>query len=148
MLILASDTGMLLVHTKHVQGAQVLHYLDIGYVYMCPTGWGTSRPSITDSRDFWVVPWLLWFDNPDLGWHTLPMPQYLGPLHTRVIAVTNKLWEPKRKRPKAVPRHFQNRVAWSRILMCIVKSYVTGPPTKCWFNEFLFMWVLTHYKIE
>lgn len=34
MLILASDTGVFLVHTKHVQGAWVFHYL-IGYVYNC-----------------------------------------------------------------------------------------------------------------
>ena len=34
-----------------------------------------------------------------------------------------------------------------RILKCSVKSYVTGPSTKCCFNKFLFMWVLTHDKI-
>jgi hypothetical protein len=31
---------------------------------------------------------------------------------------------------------------------CSVKSYVTGPSTKCYFNECLFMRVLTHDKIE
>ena len=31
---------------------------------------------------------------------------------------------------------------------CIVMSYVTIPSPKCYFNEFLFTWVLTHYKIE
>jgi hypothetical protein len=29
-----------------------------------------------------------------------------------------------------------------------VKSYVPGPSTKCYFNEFPFMQVLTHDKIE
>ena len=29
-----------------------------------------------------------------------------------------------------------------------VKPYVTGPSTKCYFNEFLFMRILTHDKIE
>ena len=38
-------------------------------------------------------------------------------------AMTMKLWEPKRKSPKAVPRHLQNHGVWSRILKCIVKSY-------------------------
>ena len=63
-------------------------------------------------------------------------------------AVTMKLWEPKIKNPKAVPRHPQNHVVWSRIVKCSVKSYVTGPSTKCYFNKVLFMWVLTHDKIE
>jgi hypothetical protein len=31
---------------------------------------------------------------------------------------------------------------------CSVKSYVIGPSTKCYFNEFLFVWVLMHDKIE
>ena len=59
-----------------------------------------------------------------------------------------KLWEPKRKCPKAVPTHLQHHVVWSRTLKCSVKSYVTGPSTKCYFNEFLFMRVFTHDKIE
>jgi hypothetical protein len=63
-------------------------------------------------------------------------------------AMTMKLWEPKRKRPEVVPRHLQNHVVWSRILKCSVKSHVTGPSTKCYFNEFLFTRVLTHDKIE
>jgi hypothetical protein len=60
--------------------------------------------------------------------------------------VTIKLWEPKRKRAKAVPRHLQNHVVWSRTLMCSVKSYVTGPSTKCYFNECLFRQVFTYDK--
>ena len=55
-------------------------------------------------------------------------------------AVTMKSWEPKRKCPKAVPRHFQNCVVWSWARDCSVKSYVTRPSsTNCHFNEFLFM---------
>ena len=54
-------------------------------------------------------------------------------------AVTMKLWEPKRKCPKAIPTHLQNHVLWSRTLECSVKSYVTGPSTKCHFKEILFM---------
>ena len=33
---------------------------------------------------------------------------------------------------------------WSHTLKCSVKSYVTGPSTKSYFKEFLFMWVFTH----
>ena len=62
-------------------------------------------------------------------------------------AMTMKLWEPKRKCPKAVPRHLQNHVVWSRTLKCSVMSYVIGPSIKCYFNDFLFMWVLVHDKI-
>ena len=53
-------------------------------------------------------------------------------------AVTMKLWEPKRKCPKAaVPTHLQHHVVvWSWALKCSVKPYVTGPSTKCYFNEF------------
>ena len=43
---------------------------------------------------------------------------------------------PKEKCPKAIPRHLQNHVVWSWIFKCIVKSYVTGPSTKCYFNDF------------
>ena len=62
--------------------------------------------------------------------------------------VTMKLWEPKRKCPKAIPTHLPNRVVWSRTLECSVKSYVTRPSTKCYFNDFLFMRVLTHDEIK
>jgi hypothetical protein len=40
-----------------------------------------------------------------------------------------KLWEPKRKCPKAVPRHLQNLEVWSRVLKRSVKSYMTWPST-------------------
>ena len=57
-----------------------------------------------------------------------------------------KLWEPKRKCPKAVPIHLQNHVVWSRALKCSVKAYVIGSSTKCYFNEFLFTQAFTHDK--
>ena len=46
--------------------------------------------------------------------------------------------------PNAVPRHFQNHVVWSRALKCSVKSYVTGPSTKCYFDEFFIFFSVTH----
>jgi hypothetical protein len=61
-------------------------------------------------------------------------------------AVTMKLWESKRKCPKFVPTHFQNHEVWSQILKCSVKSYATGPSTKCYFKELMFMRILTHDK--
>ena len=42
-------------------------------------------------------------------------------------AVTMRLWESKRKCPKAVPTHPQNHVVQLRTLKCSVKPYVTGP---------------------
>jgi hypothetical protein len=42
-------------------------------------------------------------------------------------AMTMKFWEPERKCPKAIPRHFQNHVLW--LWWCSVKSYVTGTST-------------------
>jgi hypothetical protein len=62
--------------------------------------------------------------------------------------MTKKLWEPKRKCPKAIPRHLQNHVERSRILKCSVKPYVTRPSTKCYFNEFLSIRILTHDRIN
>ena len=41
--------------------------------------------------------------------------------------------------------HLQNYATWSRILECSVKSYQSGPSTKCNFNEFLLMRVLTRF---
>ena len=70
--------------------------------------------------------------------HFTPMPR----------VVTTKLGEPKRNCPKAIPRHLQYHVVWSWILKCSVKLYITGPSTKCSFNEFVFIRVLTHDKIE
>ena len=62
--------------------------------------------------------------------------------------VTVNLWEPKRKCPKAVPRHLQLHAVWSQALECSVKSYVTGLSTKCYVIEFLYMWVLTCDKVK
>ena len=55
-------------------------------------------------------------------------------------AMTMRLREPKRKYAKAVARHLQNHVVWSRTLKCSVKSYVTNSSNKYYFNEFLIMW--------
>ena len=63
-------------------------------------------------------------------------------------AVTMKLWKPIRKWSKAVPRHLQNLVVWSRIFKCSMKSYVTGLSTKCYLNALLFVRVLTHDKMK
>ena len=69
------------------------------------------------------------------------------PLHTRAKSRDCEIVSPKQKCPEVVPRHIQNHV-WSRILKCNAKSYMTRPSTKCYFNEFLFMQVLTHDKID
>jgi hypothetical protein len=61
-------------------------------------------------------------------------------------AMTMKLLEPERKCPKAAPTHLQNHVVWSRTFECSVKSNMTMPSTKCYFNVFLVMRVLAHDK--
>ena len=71
-----------------------------------------------------------------------------GSLHTRAKSCDHEIVRAQRKCPKAVPTHLQNHVVWLRTLKCSVKSYVTKPSTKCYFNEFLFMQVLTHDKIN
>ena len=44
---------------------------------------------------------------------------------------------PRESVQKAIPTNLQRHVVWSRTLTCSVKSNVTGPSTKCYFNEFL-----------
>ena len=61
-------------------------------------------------------------------------------------AMTMKLWESKRKCPKAVPTHLPNHVVWLQTLKCSMNLYVIGSLTKCYFNEFSFMQVLTDDK--
>ena len=49
---------------------------------------------------------------------------------------------------KGHPNTPPNHEVWSWTLKYIGNSYVTGPSTKCYFRECLFMWVLTHDTIE
>ena len=60
--------------------------------------------------------------------------------HTSPRAETMKLWEPRRKCPKAILTHLQNHVVWSRILKCNWKSYVTKPSTK----YYKLQWISIH----
>ena len=64
-------------------------------------------------------------------------------------AMTMRLWEPKRKYPKAVPR--PPPTSWSVVTgpQSVVCSHMwPSPKTKCYFNDILFIWVLTHGKLE
>ena len=45
-------------------------------------------------------------------------------------------------------KHLPNHVVWSQALKCSVKSYVTVPSTKCYYNECLFVGILKHDIIE
>ena len=49
--------------------------------------------------------------------------------------MTMKLWEPKRKCPKAVPSHLQNHAVQSQILKCSVKLCERT------LNQMLFQWL-------
>ena len=70
------------------------------------------------------------------GFSVLTM--YKGHFTHEPRAVTMKLRKPKRKCPKAAQHNLQNHVVRSWILKCNVKSWVTRPSTKCYFNDFLF----------
>ena len=54
----------------------------------------------------------------------------------------------QKKVSKGRPKTPQTHVLWSRTLKCSVKLYVTGPSTKCYSDEFLFMWVLAHTVVS
>ena len=64
----------------------------------------------------------------------------LQPLHTWTKSHDHESVRVQKKCSKAVPTNFQNHAVSLRALKCSVKSYVTCPSTKCYFNKFLFMW--------
>ena len=89
----------------------------------------------------WLV--LIYMRTPPTHYHLVgkrPTWNLVGHFAHEPRFVTMKMWEPKRNCPKAVPWHFLNHVVWSWTLKCSVKSCVTGPSTRCHFNELLFMW--------
>jgi hypothetical protein len=145
MLLLPLDFGFGLwrLHTMPRQRLQSLYFywLFSTHFFGLPTKFAHSIPCPLD------------FDN-----HSVKRPLVLsktnrigdtkGHFTHKPRTMTMRLWEPKRKCPKTVPTHFQNHVAWSRTLKCGVKSYMTISSTKHYLNEFLFMPVLTHDKIE
>ena len=68
----------------------------------------------------------------------------LGALHTRAKSREHGIVRAQKKVSKGRPK--ADQTVWSPTLKCRVKSFVTGPSTKFYFNECLFMWVLTHIK--
>ena len=54
----------------------------------------------------------------------------------------------QKKVSKGLPNTPPKSCSVSRILKCSVKSYVTGATIKCYFNEFVFMRVLTYDELE
>ena len=81
-----------------------------------------SHPFFKTFECLWQLP------TQSHGWET---PLTHGHFTYGPRAVTMKLWEPKRKCPKAIPTNLQNHVVWLWTLKCNV-----------------FMWVFTHDKIE
>ena len=78
--------------------------------------------------------------NMAFAW-TVPWPFNLvceGHFAHKSSPMNMKLWEPKRKSPKAVPTHLQTHVVWSWVLKCSVKSDVTGPSPKCFYNDLFY----------
>ena len=115
-------------------------------LYECPTvvrTWGSSISANCRSTSGSTRGRYNWFWVGERA-----LLRYKGHYTHEPRAVTTKLWDPKRKCPKAVPKHLQTHVMWSWILKCSVRPYVTGPSIKCYFNEIWFMWIVTHDKIE
>jgi hypothetical protein len=72
----------------------------------------------------------------------------LGPLHTWAKSHDREIVRAQKKVSKGRPNTPPKLCNVVIDLKCSVKPYVTMPLTKCYFNEFLFMQVLTHDKIE
>ena len=68
----------------------------------------------------------------------------LAPLGLRAKSHDHELVRVQKKASKDCLRHLQNHVVWSRIL----KYSVTQASTKCYSNEFRFMRVFIHVKME
>jgi hypothetical protein len=64
----------------------------------------------------------------------------LGALNTRANRCDHEIVRVQKKVSKGCPKAPPNS--------CSVKSYITGPSTKCYFNEFLLMRLLTDDEIE
>jgi hypothetical protein len=73
---------------------------------------------------------------------------YLGSLHTQAKSRDHEIVRTQKKVSQGHPKTPPISCSVVMDLKCIVKSYVTGSSTKCYFNEFLFIQVLTHDKIE
>ena len=72
----------------------------------------------------------------------------LGPLHTQAKSHGHEILRAQNKVSKGRPNTPPKSCGVVIALKCSVKSYVTGPSTKRYFSEFLFMRVLTHCEIE
>jgi hypothetical protein len=65
----------------------------------------------------------------------------LRPLHTQAKSRVHEIMRAHKKvskdhQPKTPPKSCS---FWSRVLKGSAKSYVTGPSTRCYFDEFLFI---------
>ena len=85
----------------------------------------------------WMKNYLDWLRNihleVDILYHGLG-------LHTQAKSRDRDIVGVQKKRPKAIPRRFQNHVMWAQVVKCRAKSYVVGPLTKGYFKESLFVW--------
>ena len=74
--------------------------------------------------------------------------QVLGPLHTRAKSHDHEIVRAQKKLSKGSPKTPPKSCIVVTDLQVYVKSYMTGPSTKCYFNDFLFMWVLKLDKLK
>ena len=77
---------------------------------------------------------------------SVPMHSNLGPLHTQAKSRDHEIVRAQKKVFKCHPKTPSKSCSVVTDPNCSVKSYVIMPSTRCYFNEFLFMWVLKHDK--
>ena len=119
----------------------------------------TSRGTTTTNLTYYYTTrrqLITWHPRKDRGVGCLPVPRLQRP-KGHFTHTSQKLWPSKIVRAQKEKKVSQGRpqrtskvmqVLWSRSLKCSVKSYVTGPLTKCYFGGFLSMLVLMCDKVE
>jgi hypothetical protein len=74
--------------------------------------------------------------------------QHLGPLYTRAKSHDHIIVRALKKVTKGHPKTPPKSCIVVTDCKYNVKSFVIGPSTKCYFNDFMFMHVLTYDKIK
>ena len=135
-------------------GVQLCFYLQIGAIVFWRglyCDWWTVCTShfceVPMEKKLWMAKmafhrrWRLQYWTPPLSTSPLKfVGRDLGPLHTRAKSRDYEIVRAQNKVSKGCPK--------TPPKSCSVKSYVPMPSTKCYLNECLFMWFLTHDKID
>ena len=96
------------------------------------TGWDNARAKCNNPKSLW----------------SRKCPRALGPLRTRAKSCDHEIVRAWKKVLECQPKTPSKSCSVVMDHKCSVKSYMTGPSTKCYFNKSLFMQSLTHDKIK